>query len=1033
MACISNIKHILQRDGTNQSDRIPPALYPDYVRLDERSYEQLLQLVKDFSKQVQFYDRDNKKDGDWSMFFDDFSRTAEPHIALMLTFLRLFDEARSHLNEITQRHLDFYYRRFLQIQQQTAVPDKVHLIPELAKNIRQHKIEKGTAFLAGKDKSGKQLIYIAEREIVLNRSSVEFLKSIYIDRSRQYAVYSAEVVNSADGDGKAQDSSNTGWAAFGAPQAGLVLEERTMKNARIGFAIASPLLKLGEGERSITVSVHLNELSKSSGLTLAGLLNRSFGSALLASITGEKGWIEELPVFIEWNAAEFTLSLTIQLTSGQPAVVPFNPKIHDGAFQSGHPVLKLTANGSLASHPYSWLRSLRFSMITLKADVTGLKNLSLQNDFGQLDSTKPFHPFGPAPVKGSSFFIGSSEVFTKNLKALKIRFKWKDLPEGLRGFESHYRHYNGNYNNDGFTVKYAVLKESKWKSENPGISHSLFNHIKPAKHMLRKVYLRDTEVAHELQLHDLGIEQSGLPLTSSKLDHATKCGFLKMTMDNQTFGHKEFPEVYARQSVEVSSEIIKNGSSTKSLPRPPYTPLMEYICLDYICDSILDVTGNQSSAGNSFYHLMPFGQSEWKTGEQPGAMNLLPAFDAQGLFFIGLKDAEPPQNIAVLLQISEDSADPDYIEPNNHIRWSYLTSKGWEPFDDADIVSDSTMGFLKTGVIIFNLPEDAVENNPSMPTGVHWICAVCDTDVRGINRLIAVHTQAVTAVFSDNNNDPAHYDEPLKAGTISKLLQQEAAVKKVKQPFSSFGGQPPEAGSDFPVHYYARVSERLRHKNRAVTIWDVERMILNQFQEIYKVKALNHSSDRTDTAPGNITIIVVEKIRNKNAVNPLQPKASQVVLEEIRKFISRHVSPFTSVYVQNPIYEEIQVSFKVAFKPGFDPGYYKSMLNEEIRQFLSPWAYQEGRDILFGNVIYKSSIFYFVEKRVYVDYIMDFSMAHIKPDWGIGCMEILDDFYVGAGETLLDVDKAAPGTSRSILVSAPEHDIGIISNTRFSF
>lgn len=1033
MACISNIKHILQRDGTNQSDRILPALYPDYVKLDERSHEQLLQLIKDFSKQVQFYNRDNVKDGDWSLFFDDFSRTSEPHIALMLTFLKLLDEARGHLNEISQRHLDFYYRRFLQLQQQTAIPDKVHLIVELAKNIRQHKIEQGTAFFAGKDKSGKQLIYKAERESVLNRSSVGFLKSICIDRSQQYAVYSAEVANSADGNGKALDSVDTGWAAFGAPQAGLMPQERTMKNARIGFAIASPLLNLREGERGITVSVHLNELPKSSGITLNALLNRSFGNAFLASITGEKGWIEELPVFIEWNAAELTLNLAILLTSGQSAVAPFNPKIHGGAFQSDHPILKLTANGGLASHPYSWMRSLRFSRITLKASVKGLKNLALQNDFGQLDSTKPFQPFGTAPVKGSSFFIGSSEALTKNLTALKIRFKWKDLPTGLKGFESHYNHYNGTYNNDGFTVKYAVLKESKWENENPVVSRSLFNNFRPTKLRLRRVYLRDTEVVHELQFHDPGIKQSGIPLTLSRLDHTTKGGFLRMTMDNQTFGHKEFPEVYARQSVEVSSEIIKNGSSAKSLPKPPYTPIMEYVCIDYDCHSILDVTGNLSSAGNSFYHLMPFGHAEWKAGDQPGTMNLLPAFDAEGLFFIGLKDAEPPQNISVLFQISEDSADPDHIEPDKPIRWSYLTSKGWEPFNAADIVSDSTMGFLKTGVIIFNLPGNEANNNPSMPPGVHWICASCDSDVRGINRFIAVHTQAVTAVFSDNNNDPAHYDEPLKAGTISKLLQQEAAVKKVNQPFSSFGGQPPEAGSDFPVHYYARVSERLRHKNRAVTIWDIEHMILNQFPQIFKVKALNHSSDRTDTAPGNVTVIVIEKIRNKNAVNPLQPKASRVVLEEIRKFISSYVSPFTSVFVQNPIYEEIKVSFKVAFKPGFDPGYYKSMLNEEIRQFLSPWAYQEGRDILFGNVIYKSSIYYFVEKREYVDYIMDFSMAHIKPDWGIGCMEILDDFYVGAGETLLDVEKATPETSRSILVSAPEHEIAIISNTRFSF
>jgi hypothetical protein len=178
--------------------------------------------------------------------------------------------------------------------------------------------------------------------------------------------------------------------------------------------------------------------------------------------------------------------------------------------------------------------------------------------------------------------------------------------------------------------------------------------------------------------------------------------------------------------------------------------------------------------------------------------------------------------------------------------------------------------------------------------------------------------------------------------------------------------------------------------------------------------------------------VVIEKIRNKNAVNPLQPRTSRNTLSEIKDFIGNYVSPFARVFVQNPLYEEILVTFKVAFKPGFDPGFYLTKLNSDIRQFLSPWAYQEGKDIVFGNIIYKSSILYFIEKLDYVDFVIDFKMSHLKPNWGIGCMEILDDFYVGAGETLIDVDKAEPKTSRSILVSASKHTIGHVDKTGIS-
>ena len=74
----------------------------------------------------------------------------------------------------------------------------------------------------------------------------------------------------------------------------------------------------------------------------------------------------------------------------------------------------------------------------------------------------------------------------------------------------------------------------------------------------------------------------------------------------------------------------------------------------------------------------------------------------------------------------------------------------------------------------------------------------------------------VTATFFDDGNDLSHLISGLAAETISKLVNRVSQVKSVSQPFNSFDGKPIE---DNP-NYYRRVSERLRHKNSAITLWD---------------------------------------------------------------------------------------------------------------------------------------------------------------------------------------------------------------------
>ncbi len=55
----------------------------------------------------------------------------------------------------------------------------------------------------------------------------------------------------------------------------------------------------------------------------------------------------------------------------------------------------------------------------------GLKTLILQNDLGLITPPdQPFDPFTPYPAKGKTLYIGSDELFNKNLLAMAVNVKF---------------------------------------------------------------------------------------------------------------------------------------------------------------------------------------------------------------------------------------------------------------------------------------------------------------------------------------------------------------------------------------------------------------------------------------------------------------------------------------------------------------------------------------------------------------------------------------------------------------------------------
>ena len=180
------------------------------------------------------------------------------------------------------------------------------------------------------------------------------------------------------------------------------------------------------------------------------------------------------------------------------------------------------------------------------------------------------------------------------------------------------------------------------------------------------------------------------------------------------------------------------------------------------------------------------------------------------------------------------------------------------------------------------------------------------------------------------------------------------------------------------------------------------------------------------------------------------PKANGAFLRTLEEFIEEtHSSAFSDVVVTNPVYETLLVDSKVIFMPGFDPGYHSVVLEDEIKKFLSPWAYEEGEDIVFDGKISASEILAFIEGREYVDHVTGFELYHRhkgKAAGGIGDMQIDIDFIVGitpdpsigpdgVGKTIgvdfivgIPVETAASTRPDAILVSNDHHRIGVLSS-----
>ncbi len=319
-------------DGKSQAQRFLETLDPKSFKLHDLNMADWLLFAYNFAKHVNYFEKNNNNtpEGNWQDFFNyfdidqesiprretiaykkleknvlsvlsDFEKesTLTPHLSLFVCFIKLLEFSQEKFNNLTKRHLDFYYGEVLKIEKREAVADKAYIVFELAKRAIRERISEGTSLDGDKDPQGKKLVYKTNEELVANQAQVVEMKSFLHDEDKQ-ELKIARSVNTLDGIEEELPEDSNYWWPFGYNSKETNYTE--LPDANLGFAIASSLLNLREGKREVIVKIDYETLSRgvlsynSDESEETNFTTNDFRNNIEIQCSGEEEWLSDISI-----------------------------------------------------------------------------------------------------------------------------------------------------------------------------------------------------------------------------------------------------------------------------------------------------------------------------------------------------------------------------------------------------------------------------------------------------------------------------------------------------------------------------------------------------------------------------------------------------------------------------------------------------------------------------------------------------------------------------------------------------------------
>ncbi|KQT17910.1 hypothetical protein ASG31_04000 [Chryseobacterium sp. Leaf404] len=1031
---------IHQSNGTTQRERLQPALLPDFFLVDERTAEDYILFVQKLSQYVKYYDENNTEDGSWTAFFESESTSVIISIAHWnIDFLQ-------NKYRTAEKEIDLSTNRDHQIQIL-----KYYFLECTEKLISISKKIQGLddQITAKENLIGSLLIVVSQLQNItadINIKSSEtnfeirnFLKNpFYTRKLHQFFGFLSswkEFAKSAvDRQLSSYDSHHPHYALFLSFLKLLDLAKdqlNTFTKKHLDFYYKDVILTEHKSAQPDMVYLTIEPQKTATFLLPANTLfpagkntageNKYYGSINDQVINqirlhqfssmyaeSEKFYKSENLIKINGTGESFDVFRRDRQACREDILIA-SPLLF---LQSGTRTVYLRFNHQNFSHSdFEFYITGEEKIIQLKNTFTEKKTGSSSDLFIKIeipDTEKAIIPFDPeihSEIKIKTVFpvlqiipkhknsINSVheidlEIQVENFTTYEIESDFGSIDPAKPFYPFSEFPKNGN----GFT-----LKSGEFFMKNNAVAHFVAETDKDINPSLWlndkvKVYQQDN-TGKEDHSETFSAVTNHFLVSNYSFSENSSSEKLRIELFHPDYSGEKY-----LQDFVAASKIIADGS-TGALP---YKPRIKSFIFNYSAKEKINLASD-SDFQTEIFIGQPFGYQKIVSGN----LKFSKVDNFHGFIYLAFGSSRPKDSLSFLIQLEEGTANPQL--PPAKIEWEFLSENKWEKFA-ANSFADETHSITQSGIASFTVP-DFNAKNTLLAENLFWI-RISVSDVRAVCRFLGIHHQAVKTKLIDFEKKGSVFTEITPKGTISKSYKAVNGIKKINQPYSSFGGRVQEKDENL----YTRTSERLKHKNRAVTSWDYEHILLQHFPEIYRVKTLTHyryDTEISSVSAGFVTIIPVAKL-SSNEVIHWRPLLSLNKMLQIKDFLAEITSPHARIIVKPPQAERVQLNFKVKYhqNAGTDSTVYKQELIKTINEFLSPWAF-DHQDTDFAQNIEFSSLIKLIDNQYYVEYLTDFSVTQY----------VLDENYEVKGNPVKNADKVSPRTDFTLFIPTENHQI----------
>lgn len=898
-------------------------------------------------------------------------KSSFPDTTLLRTFINLLRIQQAQLNQIADKHLNFYYRDILRQSERRAVADRAYLIASLASKETTFSLPTGTLFDAGLDSAKQPIVFESTETVVLNPAAIPMAYTLSRSAAPNDLSYlQLQTITDPGVVKQDADGQTLCWPTLGSHEANPAIQQS------LGIAFASPMLLLREGTRTLKLTFTYTGTPDLNMLRTAKCYLSTLSDWLLVSADFQ----------LEETSTALTMVAMLTLQDTDPAIEAF--LVNPDGLESTWPMFKLVFDQVTDAQ----IAPPVVHALQIEVEVANMETFQLYNDYGTLSTKVAYPPFGPSPANDSNFIIGSNEIFSKPVTSLTMQLNWATLPPDFADYYQAYNLYLNDqlkmskpaasswwqkifgkknntptapeyqtepYNNSCFVVDFQLLEEKNWM---PLVFDTLSTETTTSTadttdESLNLLFVSDNgeltsisayaSTADLLLAGDPSLQQQPLKFTETSTE-----GFIKIALKGPVygFGSAVYPNVVSAVSL-YNSQIMYNKEDLPfaDAAQLPFTPKLKSFGASYKA-SIQYTFDQQSEASTypiqvflytAFTHYVVYdnqnqpaaqkytiGDPE-NTGSEPLGIPLYATYAYDGFLYLAVDSLVPASSFNLFFELSRKYSLGGPMVTD--VRYYYLGTEGWAPLV---VAADGTNNLSSSGIVSLNIPANITTTSNLMPMGNYWLAIVANA-IELVAATVLLSTNGIPIqrtglLTSDTDIVPC-----IAANTINKTKKTLPKISVIKQPFPSFGGRAAEGTRAMA----RRVSNRIKTKDRVVTAADYVSLAKQEFKDIYDALVIYDLLEKTTN------VYVVKLVDNWMVPQAFLPMVSIDEEKQLQSFLQERTSAFSQVRVLNPDFQSVSVTVVITIQIGYEFSSVREGLIQALNIYLSPWIKDPGQQV----------------------------------------------------------------------------------------